>query len=133
MATLAEKKVRSFELGDYVDLPVVAADVIYEGAAVGTASGNARPLVAGDRFAGFADGTADNALGAAAAIKVKVRERGKIQLPVTGVVAASLGAKVYASDDDTFTLTQGSNSLIGYVTRVVAAGVAVVQFEAQAV
>lgn len=133
MATLADKKVRSFELGDYTDLPVVAADVIYEGAAVGTTSGNARPLVAGDRFAGFADGTADNALGAAGAIKVKVRERGKIQLPVTGVVAGSLGAKVYASDDDTFTLTATSNSLIGYVTRVVQAGVAVVQFEAQAV
>lgn len=133
MTTLADKKVRSFELGDYTDLPVVAADVIYEGSAIGTTLGNARPLVAGDRFAGFADSTADNSLGAAGAINVKVRERGKIRLPVTGVVAGSVGAKVYASDDDTFTTTAASNSLIGSVVRVIQAGVAIVQFEAQVV
>jgi hypothetical protein len=62
--------------------PVIAADIIYEGAAVGLVdgTGHARPLAAGDRFAGFAELKADNAAGAAAAINVKVIESGKIQL-----------------------------------------------------
>jgi len=56
MTTLAVNLPRSYEQGDRNDLPVVAADIIYEGAAVGdNASGLARPLVAADPFLGFAE------------------------------------------------------------------------------
>jgi hypothetical protein len=37
---------------------------------------------------------------------------------------------VYASDDDTFTLTGEGNSLIGTVARWVETGIAVVEFDA---
>lgn len=130
MTTLAADKVRTYELGDYNDLPVVAADIIYEGAAVGivAGSGHARPLVAADAFAGFADHKADNSAGAAAALNVRVRRQGTIVLPIASLVATSVGASVYASDDDTFTLTSSGNTKIGTVVRFVSSGVGVVAF-----
>jgi hypothetical protein len=71
MTTLAANKSRAFEGGDRNEIPVIATDIIYEGAAVGVvpASGHARPLAAGDRFAGFAEEQADNSAGGAAAIR----------------------------------------------------------------
>ena len=35
MTTLATDKVRDYELGDVNELPVIAADILYEGAAIG--------------------------------------------------------------------------------------------------
>jgi len=132
MTTLAADKARSFELGDIQELPMIAADIIYEGAAVGdNASGLARPLVAADPFLGFAERTADNSAGAASALKVRVRTRGQVQLAVTGVAsAADVSETVYASDDDTFTLTAGSNTAIGKVSRWVSGTTCIVAFEA---
>lgn len=131
MATLATDKQRPYELGDLNSLPMVATDIIYEGAAVGivAASGNARPLNAGDAFAGFCIQNADNATGAAGAVLVQVKTHGEVQLPVTNVAATDIGKPVYASDDDTFVLTATSNSYIGKVKRFVSTGVAVVAFD----
>lgn len=119
MATLAQNKPRNVFYGDEASYPVVAADVIYEGAAVGeNASGYARPLQAGDPFLGIAVAKADNTAGSAGDIDVQVRRRGLIRLPVAGAtIASNDGVAVYASDDDTFTTTATSNSLIGYVVR----------------
>jgi hypothetical protein len=66
MTTLAANKPRAFEGGNRNSFPVIAADIIYEGAAVGLVdgTGHARPLAAGDRFAGFAERKADNSAGA---------------------------------------------------------------------
>ena len=132
MTTLAANKPRAYELSDYNELPMVAADIIYEGAAVGdNGSGIARPLVAADPFLGFAMRKADNSAGAESAINVMVKQRGEIQLAVTGVASADdLGATVYASDDDTFTLTSTSNTAIGKVARWVSSTTCVVYFEA---
>lgn len=136
MATLAADKVRPFELTgtpDLNDLPVVATDIIYEGAAVGDSSGLARPLVALDAFLGFAERQCDNSAGAASAKNVRVRSRGFVQLPVTGAASADdVGATVYASDDDTFTLTSTGNSSIGKVHRWVSGTTCIVYFEAAA-
>lgn len=132
MATLAADKARNFELGDLQDLPMIASDIIYEGAAVGdNGSGLARPLVAADPFLGFAERTADNSAGAASALRVRVRTRGQVQLAVTGAAsAADVSETVYASDDDTFTLTAGSNTAIGKVSRWVSGTTCIVAFEA---
>lgn len=134
MTTLAADKSRDLQLGDMEDYPVIAADIIYQGAAVGeNGSGYARPLEAGDVFLGFAERRADNAAGAAGAINVQVRTRGRVVLPISGLaITANDRPAVYASDDDTFTLTAGSNSLIGYVSRWVSTGIAVVEFDALA-
>lgn len=134
MTTLAANKPRSYELGTRNHLPVIASDIIYEGAAVGIvdASGHARPLVAGDRFAGFAEAKADNSAGAAAAIDAQVVRTGEIELSVTGAVITDLEQPVYASDDDTFSFNPADGSFIGFVKRFVSSGVVVVEFDALA-
>ena len=132
MATLAANKPRAYEGGQRNEIPVIAADIIYEGAAVGVviASGHARPLAATDRFAGFAEAKADNSAGAAAAINVIVVEAGKIELPVTGAVITDIGQPVYATDDDTFGFVPTSGVFVGFVHRFVSAGKAIVDFDA---
>jgi hypothetical protein len=131
MTTLAANKPRAYELGERNHLPVIASDIIYEGAAVGIvdASGHARPLSGGDRFVGFAVAKADNSAGAAAAINVEVVECGEIELSVSGAVITDVGQPVYATDDDTFTFNPVSASFIGYVKRFVSSGVAIVGFD----
>ena len=136
MATLANSVHRNYAIGDLEEYPVVASDVIYEGAAVGeNASGYSRPLVAGDPFQGFALATVDNSAGAAGAAYVNVRVRGKVVIPVTGASAVTANDKpaVYASDDNTFTLTSTNNSLIGYVSRWISGTNCVVSFDADIV
>jgi hypothetical protein len=132
MATLAIDTPRTYQLGDIEEYPVIAADIIYEGAAVGeNASGYSRPLAAGDVFQGFAIENCDNAAGSAGDKTVKVRTRGRVVLPIASIaITANDRPAVYASDDDTFTLTASTNSLIGYVSRWVSTGVAVVEFDA---
>lgn len=132
MTTLSINKPRDFVLGELQDLPVVASDIIYEGAAVGeNGSGYFRPLVAADAFAGFAERQADNSAGAAGAINVRVKTRGRVILSVAGVTAVTdEGSTVYASDDDTFTLTSTSNSAIGKIVRYISGTTVEVYFEA---
>lgn len=132
MTTLAVDTPRDYQLGELEEYPVIAADIIYEGAAVGeNASGYSRPLVAGDVFQGFALEQVDNSAGSAGDKRVRVRTRGRVTLAISGLaITANDRPAVYASDDDTFTLTVGTNSLIGYVSRWVSTGVAVVEFDA---
>ena len=111
MATLAVDKARAFENNggspDYNEIPAIASDIIYLGAAVGESSstGTGRPLAAGDNFLGFAIENCDNSAGAAAAKNIKVRSSGYVWLTVTnGDNINDVGDTVYASDDDTLSL-----------------------------
>lgn len=129
MTTLATDMPRDFEIGDHNDLPVIAADIIYEGAAVGlNNSGYARPLVAGDVFGGFALRQCDNANGVAGEKNVRVIARGALVLNVTGLTIDDFGKPVYASDDNTFTMTASTNTQIGTVKRFISNGKGVVEF-----
>jgi len=132
MTTLAANKPRDYQLGDIEEYPVVANDIIYEGAAVGeNGSGYARPLVAGDPFLGFAESKVDNTSGGAGAKTVRVRTRGRVVLPIANLaITANDRPPVYAADDDTFALTDTGNSPIGYVSRWISTGLAVVEFDA---
>lgn len=134
MTTLAANKPRPYEMGSRNEFPVIASDIIYEGAAVGLvdATGHAQPLTSSDKFVGFADAKADNSAGAAAAINVRVIESGKIRLSVTGAVITDVGQPVYATDDDTFTFLPTGGVFIGFVHRFVSAGIAIVRFDAPA-
>jgi hypothetical protein len=134
MTTLAANMPRAYEMGTRNELPMIAADIIYEGAAVGIVAGSglARPLVAADTFAGFAEATADNSAGAASAVNVRVISEGMIQLPIASLVITNIGASVYASDDNTFNLTSSGNTKIGVVHRFISAGVGLVAFKALA-
>ncbi len=126
MATLAVDSPRGQELGEFNDLLVIAAIKIFEGAAVGivVGTGHARPLVAGDAFAGFCITQCDNSLGAAAAKRVKVLSKGRVRLAVATAVITSIGALVYAIDDDSFTLVAGGNTIIGRVARFIGGTIA---------
>lgn len=130
--TLAADKPRAYELGMHNDLPVIASDIIYEGAAVGVVvgTGHARPLAAGDLFGGFAQYKADNSAGAAAAINVRTIKAGEIQLSVSGAVITDINQPVYATDDDTFVFSPVGGVFIGFVKRFVESGVVVVEFNA---
>ena len=136
MTTLAADKPRNY--GAVSKVPgtadVIAADIIYEGAAVGESAtaGTARPLVAADVFLGFAFRKADNSAGLVSAIKVELVVMGVIELPIAAVALADLGAAVYASDDDTFTLASTGNTQIGKVAEVPSTGIARVYFQAAA-
>lgn len=132
MTTLAANKLRDYQMGDKEEYPAVAADIVYQGAAVGeNGSGYARPLVAGDPFLGFCEAIADNSGGAAGAINVNVKKRGNIVLPISSLaITANDRPVVFASDDDTFTLTATNNSPIGRVSRWISTGLAVVEFDA---
>jgi len=134
MATLAADNFRTFgcQSGNVdIDLPVVASDIIYGGAAVGeNGSGYFRPLVAVDPFAGFALLRADNSAGSAGDVNVHVRAKGIAILDVTGVTAVTdEGSTVYASDDNTFTLTSTSNTAIGKIIRYISGTTCEVYFE----
>lgn len=132
MTTLAADNARDYELGDHNDIPVVAADIIYEGAAVGSviASGHARPLTSVDKFQGFAHRKADNSAGAAAAINVRVVKKGQIKLAITGAVITDIGQPVYGQDDNAFSFLKASGVFIGFMKRFVASGYGIVEFNA---
>ena len=129
MTTRASDVARTYETGPVNSLPVIAADIIYQGSAVGDdGTGNARPLVAGDSFRGFARFRADNASGLVGAVRVDLNTRGWIRLAIAGLALTDVGKDVFASDDDTFTLTQGGNTRIGYVYRFESTGYGIVRY-----
>lgn len=132
MATKTKDGQLSYEGGDINEIPVIAADIIYESAAVGVviASGHARPLAANDQFAGFAEEQADNSDGSAADINVRTIEKGKVQLSVSGAVITDKDQPVYATDDETFVFSPVGGVFIGYVHRFVSSGVVIVAFDA---
>ncbi len=131
MTTLAADKPRSFHVGEFLDLPVIASDRIYQGAAVGdNGSGYMRPLQSGDPFRGFADFGVDNSSGSAGDKDVRLRQKGLATLSISGVAITDVGRPVYATDDDTFVLT-GAGTKVGRVAAYVSSGVALVEFDAR--
>lgn len=136
MTTLAANKPRAYEGAptriEESAFPVIASDIIYEGAAVGivAASGHARPLASGDVFGGFATRQADNSAGAAAAINVTVYTKGYVELPITGaVITDRVGLPVYATDDDTFSFSPVGGVFVGLFHRFVSSGRGIVAFD----
>ena len=133
MTTKTVSAPRGYGQGVMQDYPVIAADTIYEGSAVGeNGSGYSRPLVAGDPFQGFCVREIDNEDGIAGDVNVRVITQGIIKnLPVVGAGAVTGNdfPPVYASDDNTFTLTVGANTSIGNIIRWVSAAVADVWFD----
>lgn len=124
MATLAKDTPRTFESTgghpSYNELPSIADDIVYAGAAVGesSTSGTGRPLSGGDNFMGFATEKCDNTGGSAGDLSIKLLDRGVALLSVTGADGINdYDATVYATDDDTFTLTASGATSIGKIKR----------------
>ncbi len=126
MALTADRNVDFFASQELVDLPVEDNVCIYKGALVGRerATGYARPLIAGDDFLGVAYRRADNTGSghAAGALTVRLHQMIDIVYPLAGAVQSDLGKDVYASADDTLTLTPNGNSRIGRIVALQGAG-----------
>ena len=118
-----------YEIGPINTLPLYASAVVYKGSAMGLSSGYARPLTAGDVFCGFADAAISNSTGTYGAKTADVITEGALQVTLSGITATGVGWPVYMSDDNTFTLTEATNSLIGFVHRYVTTNTCVVRFK----
>ena len=133
MTGLTNDANRSYELGDINQLPIKGGAIIYEGAAVGSnSSGYAKPITNGDKFCGFADEKIDNSGGGDGAKTVRIRKKGSILLDISGITLADINKSVYATDDNTFTLSATSAVYIGQISRIDSSGVVVVEFDAAA-
>ncbi len=133
MTTLAADTPVKRMVGDRSHVPIIGSDIVFEGAAVGdNASGYGRPLVAGDIFRGHAYERCDNASGAAGAKNIRVlRGRYRLEVTITSVAITDVGKDVYASDDNTYTLSEGLNTRVGRVTRYVTTNTAEVEFQTE--
>lgn len=111
------------------ELPVQASAVCYAGGALShDSNGDVGPLDGSETFIGFAE---QQVTGTTAGAKtVKVRQKGAIQIAVTGVDDPNdIGATVYATADNTFTLSSTGGAAIGKVIRHVSSTTCVVYFE----
>lgn len=130
---LSSNQYREFEGGMYNELPVKGSTTVYEGSACGDdGSGYARPLSAGDPFRGFAQDKVDNSAGSDGDKRVRLRREGVVKLDVANVTGVNdVGKQVYASDDDTFTLTAGSNTPMGRIVRHISGTTCMVAYDAE--
>jgi hypothetical protein len=121
----------TYELDDINEMALAASSTVYLGSAVGqvATTQTCRALVAADKFLGFAIDQYSDTLDTGNA---RFKTKGMRELTVTGLASTTaIGTSVYASDDNTYTLTSTSNSLIGKVHRVLpGATKAIVRFDA---
>ena len=131
MALSDNRELKQFASQALVDLPVEGGKVIYKGAFIGLdgTTGYAQPLTAGDTFVGVAYAKADNSAGSSGDITVRAHQAIDIVHTLSGVTQADVGALVYASADDTLTLTATSNSRVGRVVAVEGSNLARVRIQ----
>ncbi len=117
-----DQELRSFQ--------VAAGAHVYKGAFVGlTSGGYARPLNAADPFVGIAYEEMDNTGGADGDVSVRVYTLGDFGHPLSGATVADIGSAVYASADDTLTLTSAGNSYVGFAVDVPTTGEIILRFD----
>jgi len=128
MALTADRNVEFYVSQELVDIPVDDNLKIYKGAFVGRnrSTGYARALAAGDEFLGLAYRLADNTVTghAAGGINVRLHQAVDIVHALAGVTVGDMGKDVYASADDTLTLSPAGNSRVGRVVAVEGTGLA---------
>ena len=133
MALSANRELKYFASQELIELPVKDTVNIYKGAWVGRdrSTGYARPLVAGDDLLGVAYKQADNTVAghSAGGILVRLHQAVDVVHAMTGVATADIGKDVYASDDETITLTPTGNTRVGRIVAVDATNVARVRVE----
>ena len=131
MSALNTDTNRVFETpNDTNSIPVKAGAKILEGALIGkTDTGYGRPLQAGDTAIGFAKDYTDNTNGADGEKNCEVKAKGKVSLFISGITLSDVGNNVYATDDNTFTLTETNNSLVGKLIRFERTDYGIVAFD----
>lgn len=123
MALSANREVDHYIDQELRSFQVAGSAHVYKGALVGVTSGGlARPLNAGDEFVGLAYEEADNSSGGDGDTTVRVYTLGDFGHALSGAALSDLGSAVYASADDTLTLTSTNNSYVGFIVDVPASG-----------
>lgn len=126
MALSTNRELKFYTTQEVVDLPVDDNVNIYKGAFVGRnrATGYARPLAAGDEFLGVALKQANNTASGhiAGGIDVRLHQGIDIVHALSGVALADVGKEVYASDDETLTLSPDGNSRVGRIVSIEGSG-----------
>ena len=119
-------------LGDLSQLPVAQLTTLLEGSMLAdNGSGYAVALTAGLAFRGHSVEHCDNSTGGNGAVAVKrLRGRYRLEVTLTGVLITDVGKEVYASADDTYTLSPGTaNSRVGVIDRYVTTDTCIVEFQ----
>jgi hypothetical protein len=117
------------EIGDRNECPVAAGQRLYRGSMAFADGAGRATTVLGAKFLGHVVAEANNAGGGAGAINaVLYGGRYRLQCAVPSVALTSIGAEVFASDDNTLTLTPGANTRVGRVVRYVDTDLAIVEF-----
>jgi hypothetical protein len=130
MVALSTDVNRTYELGNINQIPVKGGSLIYQGAAIGSnASGCAKSIQSGDKFLGFAEERIDNSKGADGEKNIRIRKRGALLLEISNLTLADINKPVYATDDNSFTLSSTNAVCIGQVSRIDASGLALVEFD----
>jgi pectate lyase len=127
MALTANREVDRYVDQELRTLPVKAGTQVFKGALVGLNGGFARGLTAGDAFAGIAYAEADNSAGGDGDQAVRVFTLGDFEHALASASRANNGAEVFASDDETLTLTASGNSLVGRQVDVSSTGTIVLR------
>src|SRR3972149_3087513 len=84
--------------GRLIELPMIAADIVYRGSFVNLASGVAQPASVGaGQIVGICAEDVDNSAGAAGAKKVTVFTDGLLKHALASITSASTGATAYAT------------------------------------
>lgn len=99
---------------------------IFKGALVKiNAAGYSAPCAGevGSQFAGVAIEESDNTAGAAGDLEPRIAQEGCFELPIVGATQADVGSQVYAVDDATVTITQGTTSKqkVGIIVKYISA------------
>lgn len=116
---------RKWRTGDAYGYPVLAGVRIFGGTMIGvTAALAAVPAghVSAVALVGFAEEAIDNRDGATGDQMINAK-KGVTLIPLAGATAADIGKTVYASADDTFTLTAGALLVAGTIDAIDADGV----------
>ena len=132
MSKLTTDTNRVYELGDINEFPVLGGELIYQGVAVGleVASGYVRDLQVGDKFLGFAEDNIDATNASDGEKNIRVKRRGNVTLELSGAALTDVGKSIYATDDNTFTLSNTSSVYIGQIIRYQLGDEIIVDFDA---
>lgn len=133
MTKLTQDKVRTYELGDINEAPILGGEVIYQGAAIGLeiASGYAHSLQTTDKFIGFAEDHVDALNSSDGEKNIRIKRRGSVILELSGATITDVGKAIYATDDNTFTLSSGGDAVyIGQISRYESGESVIVDFDA---
>lgn len=130
MTLSANRDVNRFVDQELRSYPVAASAHIYKGVFVGVerTTGQVRPLQAGDLFVGIAYEEVDNTSGTGGDVAVRAYTQGDFILPTTFAAQPSLGAAIYATDDETATAQPAAGgSFIGVLMSMVGANEGIVR------